>query len=151
MWFTQVLAGANDPKRSRINLTTPDYVRTVSKIKGVEGMFTALGFTSTGGYWVFNPSFKAKLEKGLEIVNLEHSKLIPARVAYNPSLPWKPMDRSQSIGDSSPADTASPQQHQPKPELIKAASESDLEVTSLPKPPSETELNPSELDSSAVN
>jgi hypothetical protein len=121
-------------------------------------MFTALGFTCTGGYWVFNPSFKAKLEKGLEIVNLEHSKLIPAKVAYNPSLPWKPMDRSQSmpLGDSSsnPADTASPQQLEPQAELIKKpSSESDLEATSqtLPKSPSEAELSPSELDSSAVN
>mmetsp|Transcript_32541 Transcript_32541/g.56274 ORF Transcript_32541/g.56274 Transcript_32541/m.56274 type:complete len:410 (+) Transcript_32541:1602-2831(+) len=90
LWFTQVLSGIADPKRSRINLTTPDYVRSVSKINGHEVLFRALGFTIQSGYWVFDPKSKQKLEKGLELINAEHAKIAPTKFAYSPAQPWKP-------------------------------------------------------------
>lgn len=105
-------------------------------------LFEALGFTNTGGFWVFNNAFKAQLEKGLALVNLEFGKLPPTKFAYNTQLPWKPAEsheqslyaRSYSLPQQSLSQPSAPQlQEDNKPADSSQTESADQKKDSMDK------------------
>lgn len=99
-----MIRNPEDKRKTRINISTPDFKNIIKKVPDHLEFFTSLGFISSTNFLEFDPQYLSKLEQVLTLVNSRLEVLSPPVSNFVMNAPWKraesldkPQDKSSEI------------------------------------------------------
>lgn len=89
-----MIRNPEDKRKTRINISTPDFKNIIKKVPDHLEFFTLLGFTSSTSFLEFDAQYLNRLERVLTLVNSTLETLAPPVSNFIMSAPWK---RAESL------------------------------------------------------
>jgi hypothetical protein len=89
-----MIRNPEDKRKTRINISTPDFKNIIKKVPDHLEFFTSLGFISSTNFLEFDAQYLNKLDQVLNLVNSRLEALSPPVSNFVMNAPWK---RAESL------------------------------------------------------
>ena len=102
-----MIRNPEDKRKTRINISTPDFKNIIKKVPDHLEFFTSLGFISSTNFLEFDAQYLKKLDQVLTLVNSRLEALSPPVSNFVMNAPWKraeSLDKSQDKSSEIPLD-----------------------------------------------